>query len=167
MFQTIQDRQDTLQQQLLADRAEHRAFMTHILQHTGVQLPLVQFAPPMALQAAVVPAIQAGPTLPSFGPSPSLLRLVTLDFLSQVVGSISVQLPVPPAPVVTTATVAMSVTASALADTAAQPLEESVPAPASTADPGSETDFDPQVAFALLLRPRPDAPSPPPSSSGM
>jgi formiminotetrahydrofolate cyclodeaminase len=31
MFQTIQDRQDTLQQQLLADRAEHRAFMTHIL----------------------------------------------------------------------------------------------------------------------------------------
>jgi hypothetical protein len=31
MFQTIQDRHDTLQQQLLADRAEHRAFMTHIL----------------------------------------------------------------------------------------------------------------------------------------
>jgi hypothetical protein len=36
MFQMIHDRQDTLQQQLLADRAEHRAFMTHILQHTGV-----------------------------------------------------------------------------------------------------------------------------------
>jgi hypothetical protein len=31
MFQTIQDRQDTLQQQLLADRVEHRAFMTHIV----------------------------------------------------------------------------------------------------------------------------------------
>jgi hypothetical protein len=49
MFQTIQDRQDTLQQQLLADRIEHRAFMTHILQHTGVQLPLVRSAPPPAL----------------------------------------------------------------------------------------------------------------------
>jgi hypothetical protein len=31
LFQTIQDRHDTLQQQLLADRVEHRAFMTHIL----------------------------------------------------------------------------------------------------------------------------------------
>jgi hypothetical protein len=61
MFQTIQDRQDTLQQQLLADRAEHRAFMTHILQDTGVQLPPVQSAPPPALQVAIVPAIQAGP----------------------------------------------------------------------------------------------------------
>jgi hypothetical protein len=57
MFQTIQDRQDTLQQQLLADRTKHRAFMTHILQHTSVQLPLVQSAPPPALQVAVVPAI--------------------------------------------------------------------------------------------------------------
>jgi DNA anti-recombination protein RmuC len=41
MFQTIQDRQDTLQQQLLADMAKHRAFMTHILHHTSVQLPPV------------------------------------------------------------------------------------------------------------------------------
>jgi hypothetical protein len=41
MFHTIQDRQYTLQQQLLADRAEHQAFMSHILQHTGVQLPPV------------------------------------------------------------------------------------------------------------------------------
>jgi hypothetical protein len=49
MFQTIQDRQDTLQQQLLADRAEHRAFMTHNLQHTGVPVPLVQSAPPPSL----------------------------------------------------------------------------------------------------------------------
>jgi hypothetical protein len=57
MFQTIQDRQDTLQQQLLADRAEHRAFMIHILQHTSVQLPPVQSAPPPALQAAVVQAL--------------------------------------------------------------------------------------------------------------
>jgi hypothetical protein len=29
MFQTIQDRQDTLQQQLLADRTENRSFMSH------------------------------------------------------------------------------------------------------------------------------------------
>jgi hypothetical protein len=34
MFQTIQDHQDTLQQQLLADKAEHQPFMTHILWHT-------------------------------------------------------------------------------------------------------------------------------------
>jgi hypothetical protein len=39
MFQTIQDRQDTLQQQLLQDRAENRAFMTLMLQHTGVPIP--------------------------------------------------------------------------------------------------------------------------------
>jgi hypothetical protein len=39
MFQTIQDRQDTLQQQLLQDRAENRAFMTLMLQHTGVSIP--------------------------------------------------------------------------------------------------------------------------------
>jgi hypothetical protein len=105
MFQTIQYRQDTLQQQLLADRAEHQAFMTHILQHTGVQLPPVQSAPPLALQAAVVPAIRAGPPLPPFGPSPSLLRPVTLDFSSPVVGTVSAQPPVPLAPAVTTAVV--------------------------------------------------------------
>ena len=56
LFQTIQDRQDTLQQ-FLADKAEHRAFMTHILQHTGVQIPPVQSAPPLPLQAAIVLAI--------------------------------------------------------------------------------------------------------------
>jgi hypothetical protein len=39
MFQTIQDRQDTLQQQLLQDRAENRAFMSLMLQHTGVPIP--------------------------------------------------------------------------------------------------------------------------------
>jgi hypothetical protein len=39
MFQTIQDRHDTLQQQLLQDRAENRAFMTLMLQHTGVPIP--------------------------------------------------------------------------------------------------------------------------------
>jgi hypothetical protein len=33
---------------------------------------------------------------------------------------------------------------------AAQPQSESVPVPASTTDPGSETDSDPQLAFALL-----------------
>jgi hypothetical protein len=113
MFQTIQDRRDTLQQQLLADRAEHRAFMTHILQHTGVQLPPVQSAPPPALQAAIVPAIQVGPSLPSFGPSPSPLRPVTLDFSSPIIGSVSPQPPVPLAPAVTTAAVAVSMTTSA------------------------------------------------------
>jgi hypothetical protein len=141
--------------------------MTHILQHTGVQLPLVQSAPPPALQVAVVPAIQAGPTLPPFGPSPSPLQSVTLDFSSPVVGSVSAQPPVPPAPAVTTAAVAVSMTTSAPVDPAVQPLSESVPAPASTADPRSETDSDPQLVFALLPRPRPDAPPPPPSTSGL
>jgi hypothetical protein len=46
MFQTIQDRQDSLQQQLLQDRAEIRAFMTLMLQHSGVSILLVQSAPP-------------------------------------------------------------------------------------------------------------------------
>jgi hypothetical protein len=113
MFQTIQDRQDTLQQQLLANRAEHRACITHILQHTGVQLPPIQSAPPPALQAAIVPAIQAGPPLRSFGPSPSPLRPVTLDFSSPVIGSVSAQPLVPPVPTVSTAVVAVSMTTSA------------------------------------------------------
>jgi hypothetical protein len=69
-----------MQQQLLADRAEHRAFMTHILQHTGVQIPLVQSTPPPALQTTVVPTIQAGPPLPTVGPSSSPLWPVTLVF---------------------------------------------------------------------------------------
>jgi hypothetical protein len=142
MFQTIQDRQDTLQQQLLADSAKHRAFMTHILQHTGVQLPPVQSAPPPTLQAVIVSAIQAGPPLPSFGPSPSPLQSVTLDFSSPVISSVSAQPPVPPAPVVT-AIVEVSVTTLAPVAPAAQPQSESVPAPASTAGPGSETDSDP------------------------
>jgi hypothetical protein len=150
MFQTIQDRQDTLQQQLLADRAEHRAFTTHILQHTGVQLPPVQSGPPLALQAAIVPALQAGPPVPSFGPSPSPLRPVTLDFSAPVVGTVSAQLPVPPAPAITTAAVAVSVTTPAPADPASQPSPKSVPAPNSTTDPGSETDSDFQLVFALL-----------------
>jgi hypothetical protein len=137
MFQTIQDRQDTLQQQLLADRAEHWAFMTHILQYTGVQLAPVQSAPPPALQAAVVPAIQAGPLLLTFGPFPSLLWSVTLDFLSPVVETVSAQPLVPPAPPVTTAAMTVSMTAQAPTDPTSQPLSESVPAPSSTADPGS------------------------------
>jgi hypothetical protein len=167
LFQTIQDRQDTLQQQLLADRDEHWAFMTHILQHTGVQIPPVQSAPPPALQTAVVPAIQAGPPLPTVGPSSSQLRPVTLVFSSPVISSVSSQPPVPLAPAVTTAAMAVSVTSSAPAAPAAQPQSESVPAPASTTDPGFETDSDPQLAFALLPRPRPNAPPPPPSSSGV
>jgi hypothetical protein len=39
MFQTIQDKQDSLQQQLLQDRAESRAFMALMLQHSGVSVP--------------------------------------------------------------------------------------------------------------------------------
>jgi hypothetical protein len=114
-----------------------------------------------------VPAIQAGPPLSPFCPSPSRLWSVTLDFSSPVIGSVSAQPLEPPAPAVTTVAVVVSVTTSAPVDPAAQPLCESVPAPASTADPGSETDSDPQLAFALLPRPRPDAPPPPPSSSGL
>jgi hypothetical protein len=141
--------------------------MTHILQHTGVQLPPVQSAPPLALQAAIVPVIQAGPPLPSFGPSPSPLWLVTLDFSSPVIGSVSTQSLVPPVPAITTAAVAVSVTTSAPAAPAVQPQSELVLAPASMADPRSETDSDPQLAFALLPRLRLDAPPPPPSSSGL
>jgi hypothetical protein len=113
MFQTIQDRQDTLQQQLLADRAKNRAIMTHILQHTSVQIPPIQSAPPLALQAVIVPALQAGNPLPSFGPSSSPLRPVTLVFLSSVISSISTPPPVPLALAVTTAAVAVYVTSSA------------------------------------------------------
>ena len=39
MFQTIQDRQDSLQQQLLQDRAESRAFMALMLQHSVSRFP--------------------------------------------------------------------------------------------------------------------------------
>jgi hypothetical protein len=46
ILQTILDGWDTLQQQLLADRTKHRAFMTHILQHIGVPVPPVQSATP-------------------------------------------------------------------------------------------------------------------------
>jgi hypothetical protein len=87
-----------------------------------------------------VPALQAGPPLPSFGPSSSPLWLVTLVFSSPVISSVSAQLPVPPAPAVTTATVAVSVTSSAPAAPTAQPPSELVLAPASMADPGSKTD---------------------------
>jgi hypothetical protein len=141
--------------------------MTLMLQHTGVPLHPVHSAPPPPLQAAVVPAIQARPSLPSIGPSTSPLRPVTLVFSSPVISSVSTQPPVPPAPAVTTAAVVVSVTSSTSAAPAAQPPSESVPAPASTADPGSETDSNPQLVFALLPRPRSDASPPPPSSSGM
>jgi hypothetical protein len=100
-----------------------------------------------------VPAIQPGPPLPTVGPSSSPLRPVTLAFTSPVFSSVCPQPPVPPASAVTTAAVAVSVTTSHPAAPAAQPQSESVPAPTSTADPGSETDSDPQLAFALLPRP--------------
>jgi hypothetical protein len=59
--------------------------MTHILQHTGVPIPLVQSAPPPTLQVAVMLAIQSRPQLHSFGSSISSLRAVTLDFSVQVI----------------------------------------------------------------------------------
>ena len=127
--------------------------MTLMLQHTGVPIPPVQSAPPPPLKAAVVPAIQPGPPLPTVGPASSPLRSVTLVFLSPVISFVSTQPPVPPALAVTTAAVAVSVTSSAPAAPAAQPQSKSVPAPASMADPGFETDSDPQLASALLPRP--------------
>jgi hypothetical protein len=93
--------------------------MTIMLQHTGVQIHPVQSAPPPPLQAVVVPAIQAGPPLPSVGPSTSPLRPVTLVFSSPVISSVSTQPPVPPAPAVTTTAVAVSVASSAPAAPAA------------------------------------------------
>jgi hypothetical protein len=162
MFQTIQDRHDSLQQQLLQDRDESRAFMALMLQHSGVSVPPVQSAPPPPLQAPVVPALQSGPPFPSVGPSP--LRPVTLAFTSPVLSSVC---PQPPASAVTTTVVAVSVTPLVPAASAARSQSESVPAPASTADPGSKTDSDPPPAFALLPRPRPDAPPPPPPASDM
>jgi hypothetical protein len=114
-----------------------------------------------------VPFIQAGPPLPLVGPSSSPLRSVTLVFSSPVMSSVSAQPIVPLAPTITTAIVVVSVTSSAPAAPAAQPPSESVLAPAFMADPGSETDSVPQLAFALLPRPRPDAPPPPPSSSSL
>jgi hypothetical protein len=57
MFQMIQDMQDSLQQQLLQDRAENWAFMTLMLQHIGVSIPPIQSVPPPPLQAPVVLAI--------------------------------------------------------------------------------------------------------------
>jgi hypothetical protein len=157
MFQTIQDRQDSLQQQLLQDRVESRTFMTLMLQHSGVLIPPVQSAPPPPLQAPVVPAIQLGLSSP--------LRPVTLAFTSPVFSFVCPQPSVPPASAVSTTIVAVSVTTSDPAAPVAQPQSESVPAPASIADPGSETDSDPQLAFALLPRPRQDAPPLPPPSS--
>jgi hypothetical protein len=100
-----------------------------------------------------VPAIQPGPPLPTVGPSSSPLRPVILAFTSPVLSSVCPKPPVPPASAVTTTVVAVSVTSSDPAASAMQPQSESVPAPASTADPGSETNSDPQLAFALLPRP--------------
>jgi hypothetical protein len=61
MFQNMQDRQDALQQQLLQDRAESRAFMALMLQQSGVSVPPVQSAPPPPLHAPVVPSICQDP----------------------------------------------------------------------------------------------------------
>jgi hypothetical protein len=100
-----------------------------------------------------------------FGHTISPLRPVTLDFSTLVVGPVIAQSLVPPVPAITTTVVAVSMNAPAPADPAPQPTSKSVPALASTADPRSETDSDPQLMFALLPRLRPDAPSPPPFAS--
>jgi hypothetical protein len=151
MFQTMQDRQDSFQQQLLQDRAESRAFMALMLQHSGVAIPPVQSAPPPPLQTPVVPAIQSGPSLSSVGPSSSPRRSVTLAFTSPVLSSVCPQPPVPPASAVTTTAMAVSATTSDPAVSAAQLQSESVPAPASTADPGSETNSDPRQRSLCCL----------------
>jgi hypothetical protein len=98
--------------------------MTHILQHTVVHLPLVQSAPPPALQANVVPALHLGPPLHSFGPSISSLRPVTLDFSTQVIRPVSAQPPLPPAYAITTTIMAVFVTAPAPAVPAPQPTSK-------------------------------------------
>jgi hypothetical protein len=114
-----------------------------------------------------VPGLQSRPLLHSFGPSIFPLRPVTLDFSTQVVGPVSAQPPVPPASAITTIAVVVSVTALVPADLAPQPASESAPALASTTYPGSETDFDTQLVFALLPQLRPDVPLPPPSYFGL
>jgi hypothetical protein len=88
------------------------AFMTLMLQHSGVSIPPVQSAPSPPIQAPVVPAIQSGPPLPIVGPSSSLLRPVTLAFTSPVLSFVCPQPLVPPASDVPTTAVAVSVTTS-------------------------------------------------------
>jgi hypothetical protein len=85
----------------------------------------MQSDPPPTLQAVVVPAIQSGPQLYSFGPTISPLRLVTLDFSTYVIGPVSAQPVVSSASTVTTTVVAVSVTAPV--DPAPQPASESKP----------------------------------------
>jgi hypothetical protein len=97
-----------------------------------------------------VPTIQSGPPFPSIGPSSSPLRPVTLAFTSPILSSVCPQPPVPPASAVTTTVVAVTVTTLVPTASAARLQSELVPAPASTTDPGSETDSEPQPAFALL-----------------
>jgi hypothetical protein len=63
--------------------------------------------------------------------------------------------------------VGVTVLAPVPAAQALYPALESTPAPASTADPGSETDSDPLPVFALTARPRRDVPAPPSSSSSL
>jgi hypothetical protein len=165
MFQTIQDRQDSLQQQLLQDRAESRAFMTLMLQRSGVSIPSVQSAPPPPLQAPVVPAIQSGP--PSSFCWSFFLSAPASHPGFHVTGS---QLSLPSA-ASATSFCCYHYCCGGVCDhfRSGSPCSAAsvrvIPAPASTTDPGSETDSDPQLAFALLPRPRPDAPSPPPPTS--
>jgi hypothetical protein len=83
MFQNMQDRQDALQQQLIQDRAENRAFMALMLQHSGISAPPVQSAPPSSLHAPVVPSILSAPPAVT-----SPLRPVTLAFTSPVLSSV-------------------------------------------------------------------------------
>jgi hypothetical protein len=149
MFQTLQNRQDALQQQLLADRAKHRAFMAHILQHTGVQLPPVQSAPLQLFRLLLYQRYRKDPA-----------TFIWSFFLSALAGH--------PGLLVAGYQLRQCSAASATSSccyhcccggvydlfssdsSCSVALVESVPALASIANPRSETDSDPQLAFALL-----------------
>jgi hypothetical protein len=69
---------------------------------------------------------------------------------------------VPPVSTVSNLAVAVSVLAPAPAAQASQSASESAPPRASTTDPGSETDSDLLLVFALTVHARPDASAPHP-----
>lgn len=159
MFQTIQD---TLQHQLLADRAKHLTCMTHIHQHIGAPMPLFQSALPPSLHTSVVPAIQSGAQLHSFGLMPPPLQPITLDFSTQAARVMSIQPLVPlVCSTMSTLVVAVLVPAPALAlapssqahqlDPSSAPASESAPALASIADPRPKTDSDLVPDYALMI----------------
>jgi hypothetical protein len=111
--------------------------------------------------------------LHSFGPTFSPLWPVTLDFLAQVVGVVSVQPPVPPVLIVSTLVVIDLVPAPApesqapQSDPSSAPASKSTPVPASTIDPRSEIDSNTVLDYAPTAHPHPNVSAPHPSSSGL